>query len=88
MNNWIEKSEPVSMEKRFEFKNYQGTKKFLDELYLFSKQNQIFPDISFGKSFASISIKPKTKEIKEINTQERLFATIIDELYQKILENN
>ena len=41
---------------RFEFGSYAQTRKFLDELSDLSKREGYYPDVSFGKIYANISI--------------------------------
>ena len=41
---------------RFDFGSYAQTRKFLDDLADLSKSEEYYPDVSFGKIYANISI--------------------------------
>ncbi|MHB8391870.1 MAG: 4a-hydroxytetrahydrobiopterin dehydratase family protein [Acidobacteriaceae bacterium] len=41
---------------RFEFDSYAETRRFLDQLADLSKREAYYPDVSFGKTYANISI--------------------------------
>ncbi len=41
---------------RFDFGSYGQTRKFLDDLADLSKRENYYPDVSFGKVYANISI--------------------------------
>ncbi len=69
----------LSALKRFEFSSYEKTRDFLDALGDFCENLNRFPDISFGKTYANITIRPsETNEIEEISKVDHEFATQID----------
>ena len=81
MNEWKEKKRPVCLEKRFEFETYEKTRDFLDRLGAFSEEIDRFPDISFGKTYVNITLRPESEdESIEISKQDHEFATQIDRL--------
>ena len=41
---------------RFDFGSYAETRRFLDQLADMSKREDYYPDVSFGKTYANISI--------------------------------
>ena len=55
---WDEKKSPLRLERRFEFDNYQQSSKFMKEIDSLCKENKIYPNISFGTKFVSITILP------------------------------
>ena len=55
---WHERKRPVCLEKRFEFESYTATRDFLDRLGEYSEATQRFPDISFGRTYVNITIRP------------------------------
>ena len=76
---WRQENRPECLEKRFEFESYEKTRDFLDALGDFSEKISRFPDISFGKTYANITIRPsETNEIEEISKVDHEFATQID----------
>ena len=56
--SWNERKRPICLEKRFEFENYDSTRDFLDKLGEYSEKTQRFPDISFGRTYVNITIRP------------------------------
>ena len=79
MEGWKQKNRPECLEKRFEFESYEKTRDFLDTLGSFCEKVSRFPDISFGKTYANITIRPsETNEIEEISKVDHEFATQID----------
>ena len=49
-----ERQKPVN--KRYEFASYAETRDFLDQLADLSKREDYYPNVSFGKTYANISI--------------------------------
>ena len=79
MEDWRQKNRPECLEKRFEFESYEKTRDFLDALGDFSEKVSRFPDISFGKTYANITIRPsEDNEKEEISKLDHDFATQID----------
>ena len=79
MKVWRKKNRPECLEKRFEFESYEKTRDFLDALGDFSEKVSRFPDISFGKTYANITIRPlENNEKEEISKVDHDFATQID----------
>ncbi len=77
MNKWHERKRPVCLEKRFEFNDYDSTRNFLDVLGDFSEKTQRFPDISFGKTYVNITIRPESEDA-DLSAADHLFAKEID----------
>ena len=59
MDQWHERKRPVCLERRFEFDSYSATRDFLDRLGDFSEAKQRFPDISFGRTYVNITLRPR-----------------------------
>ncbi len=80
MEEWQERKRPNRLEKRFEFETYEKTRDFLDRLGEYSERVNRFPDISFGKTYANITLRPDSEEkealIGELDYQ---FAKDVDE---------
>ena len=84
MQGWRQKKRPECLEKRFEFQSYEKNRDFLDALGDFCEQANRFPDISFGKTYANITIRPSEDNEKvEISNDDHDFASKIDCLYAK-----
>ena len=81
MDQWQERKRPVCLERRYEFESYDATRDFLDRLGEFSESTQRFPDISFGKTYVNITLRPESDEADAVLTDaDRNFAVEIDAL--------
>ena len=82
MDKWDERKRPVRLERRFEFESYSETRDFLDRLGTLSDTRKIYPDISFGKDYVNITIRPESQENDSILTDlEYQYASEIDGLF-------
>ncbi len=75
---WNERESPFRIEKRFEFEQYSKISKFMEKIEKLCKGRDIYPNISFGKNFVSLSIFLDNKEISD---KEKDFSMYIDKLY-------
>ena len=81
MAEWQERKRPVCLERRFEFDSYSATRDFLDKLGDHSEATQCFPDISFGRTYVNITIRPDDQGGEAVISEaNRVFATEIDAL--------
>ena len=79
--SWHERKRPICLEKRFEFASYSSTRDFLDKLGDHSEATQRFPDISFGKMYVNITLRPESEaEDAVLMDADRSFAAEIDDL--------
>ena len=79
---WDEKKSPLRLERRFEFENYKQSSEFMKEIDSLCKENKIYPNISFGSKFVSITILP---DIEEISEKEREFTVKINEKFTNLI---
>ena len=75
---WNERESPLRIEKRFEFEQFSKISKFMEKIEKLCKEKDIYPNISFGKNFVSLSIFLDNKEISE---REKDFSKGIDKFY-------
>ena len=75
---WNERESPLRIEKRFEFEHYSKISKFMEKIEKLCKEKDIYPNISFGKNFVSLSIFLNTQEI---SNEEEDFSKDIDKTY-------
>ena len=75
---WNKRESPLRIEKRFEFEEYSKISKFLGNIEKLCKEKNIYPNISFGKNFVSLSIFLNTQEI---SNEEEDFSKDIDKFY-------
>ena len=80
MNNlmWNERESPLRIEKRFEFEEYSKISKFIEKIEKLCKEKNIYPNISFGKNFVSLSI---FLDNEKISNKEKNFSNDIDKFY-------
>tara|TARA_B100000925_G_C21701394_1_gene342494 strand:- start:338 stop:577 length:240 start_codon:yes stop_codon:yes gene_type:complete len=78
---WNQKESPLRIEKRFEFENFQYISKFMALVDELCKAKNIYPNISFGKTFVSITI---FIEEGKSDSLENDFAKNIDIIFEKI----
>ena len=75
---WNKRESPLRIEKRFEFEEYSKISNFMEKIEKLCKERDIYPNISFGKNFVSLSIFLDNKEITD---KEKEFSKDIDEFY-------
>ena len=75
---WKEGESPLRNEKRFEFDQYSKISKFMEKIEKLCKEKDVYPNISFGKNFVSLSIFLDNKEISD---KEKEFSNEIDKFY-------
>ena len=78
---WNKRESPLRVEKRFEFEEYSRISKFMKMVDELCKEKNIFPNISFGKNFVSITIFLDSEKISSI---EKDFPKQIDSIYSEI----
>ena len=82
MDQWHERKRPVCLERRYEFETYDATRDFLDKLGDHSEATQRFPDISFGRTYVNITIRPEDDAPDaSLSEADRALATEIDALF-------
>ena len=79
---WVERKSPLRLEKRFEFDNYQQSSKFMKEIDSLCKENKIYPNISFGSKFVSVTI---FSDQEEISIKEKEFTVRINEKFTNLV---
>ena len=81
---WNERESPLRIEKRFEFEEYSKISKFMKMVDELCKEKNIFPNISFGKTFVSITIFLNSEKLSSL---EKDFSNQIDSFYLDIKVN-
>ena len=81
MHKWNKRSRPERLERRFEFSTYEQTRDFLDRLGDLCELRKRFPDISFGKNYVNLTLRPDSEEEdSNLTESENGFASEIDNL--------
>ena len=78
---WEERKSPLRLERRFEFDNYQQSSQFMKEIDSLCKENKIYPNISFGSKFVSLTI---FSDLEKITLKEKNFSDKIDEKFTNL----
>ena len=81
---WNNRESPSRIEKRFEFEEYSKISKFMKMVDELCKEKNIFPNISFGKNFVSITIFLDSEKLSKIDKD---FSNQIDTYYLEIKVN-
>jgi len=56
VEGWTLNDRPPNLFRRISFDSYAGTRDFLDRLAELSKETGFYPDVSFGKTYANVTI--------------------------------
>ena len=78
---WNQRESPFRIEKRFEFEEYSKISKFMENIDHLCKEKNIYPNISFGKNFVSVTIFLQSENISEI---EKDFSNEIDKFFLEV----
>ena len=81
MNDWQQRKRPFRLERRYEFESYDLTRDFLDRLGTKCEELNRFPDLSFGKKYVNITLRPE-KEEEIISSEDFAFAKEIDQIFK------
>ncbi|MEI7952761.1 MAG: 4a-hydroxytetrahydrobiopterin dehydratase [Synechococcaceae cyanobacterium ELA182] len=76
---WNQRPRPDRLERRIEFDDYETTRTFLERLNALSEQQERFPDISFGRTYVNLTLRPE-QEDGAIGDVDTAFAAAIDGL--------
>lgn len=78
VNGWTQSERPASLFRRFAFNDYASTRDFLDRLAALSQELGRYPDISFGKTYANVTLH--APDGKTLTTEEFEFARRVNML--------
>ena len=75
---WNQRESPFRIEKRFEFEEYSKISQFMGKIDNLCKEKNIYPNISFGKTFVSVSIFLDSEKMSDF---EKSFSNEIDKIF-------
>jgi 4a-hydroxytetrahydrobiopterin dehydratase len=81
---WTPRPKPEQadrLERRLEFADYAATRDFLERLNALSEERQRFADLSFGRTYVNITVRPEA-EGEPVGEAEHAFAAAIDALLE------
>ncbi|MBK5965370.1 pterin-4-alpha-carbinolamine dehydratase [Thiocystis minor] len=76
---WKRRERPPRLERRLEFDDYEQTRDFLDAVAVICEPGGYYPDISFGRTYANISIHAE-QDAADIAPERLALAERIEEL--------
>ena len=77
--SWTHRQRPERLERRFEFADYEATRLFLERLEALSERTGRFPDISFGRTYVNLTVRPEAEDAA-VGDAEHLFVSAVDAL--------
>ncbi|MCF6218726.1 MAG: 4a-hydroxytetrahydrobiopterin dehydratase [Gammaproteobacteria bacterium] len=77
--NWSLRKNPVRLECRVEFSDYDETRDFLDRAAELAEKQGYYPDMSFGRTHVSITLSPQD-DSGIISDELKGYADLMDEL--------
>jgi 4a-hydroxytetrahydrobiopterin dehydratase len=75
---WTQRPRPDRLERRIEFDDYESTRSFLERLNALAEQEGRFPDISFGRTYVNLTLRPEDEQ--PAGGGDAAFAAAIDAL--------
>jgi 4a-hydroxytetrahydrobiopterin dehydratase len=75
---WTQRPRPDRLERRIEFDDYESTRTFLERLNALAEEQGRFPDISFGRTYVNLTLRPEDEA--DVGDPEQAFAAAIDAL--------
>ena len=75
---WGHHERPPTLFRRFSFGAYSETRLFLDQLGTLSKETGCYPDISFGTTYANVTIHSRDGE--RLGAEDTAFAQRVNQL--------
>jgi 4a-hydroxytetrahydrobiopterin dehydratase len=75
---WTQRTRPDRLERRIEFDDYESTRSFLERLNALAESEGRFPDISFGRTYVNLTLRPE--EEQPVGEVDQAFAAAIDAL--------
>ncbi len=79
---WNQRESPLRIEQRFEFEEYSKISKFMEKIDQLCKEKNMYPNISFGKNFVSVTI---FLDSEEITLSEKDFSNQIDNFFKSVI---
>ena len=76
---WSQRQRPHRLERRLAFADYPEVRDFLERLERLCEQRQRYPDLSFGRTYVNLTVRPEDDNAT-IGASEETFAQAIDQL--------
>ena len=79
---WNQRESPLRIEQRFDFEEYSKISNFMEKIDQLCKEKNIYPNISFGKNFVSVTI---FLDSLEISSSEKDFSNQIEKFFKSVI---
>lgn len=79
---WEERKRPARLEGRYEFKDYNTLRDFLDKAAELSEEIDLYPDMGFGRDYVNITIHVDEGS-EELGEKQHDFARQLDILAEQ-----
>ncbi|OZB47834.1 MAG: hypothetical protein B7X60_05335 [Polynucleobacter sp. 39-45-136] len=79
--HWVRQNLPPLLSRRFEFATYAETRTFLDKVAKLAEEAKHYPNLSFGKTYVSVTLDEDGQEIGAavINLAQKIDALALNE---------
>lgn len=77
---WTEQARPPSLFRRFTFDDYGSLRRFLDQAAALSEAEGLYPDMSFGRTYVNVTVRPATPDDGALGESERRLAARLSDL--------
>lgn len=78
---WRERTRPLRLERRVEFSDYEALRSFLDEVAALSESTEIYPNLSFGRTYVNFTLFAEEGSA-QFGPELEAFARQVDALLQ------
>ena len=78
-HEWQERTRPVRLERRYEFRDSSALRDFLDRAAELSEQEGLYPDMGFGRDYVNITIHVEEGD-EVLGDEQHRFARALDQL--------
>jgi pterin-4a-carbinolamine dehydratase len=78
---WRERARPLRLERRIEFDDYESLRDFLDQVATLSETTQLFPNLSFGRTYVNLTLFAE-EGTEQIGEELHRFAHQVDALLE------
>ena len=79
---WTHRQRPERLERRITFDDYEPTRRFLERLEALSAAETRYPDISFGRTYVNLTVRPLLDD-GPVLADDEAFAARIDALVEE-----
>jgi 4a-hydroxytetrahydrobiopterin dehydratase len=85
--SWTHRQRPERLERRITFDDYEPTRRFLERLEQLSAAETRYPDISFGRTYVNLTVRPLLDD-GPVQPDDQAFAARIDALINEPADND